>query len=684
MIDSRKANQGDPSEPTSGQAGSWLRTAVLVGLVLLLISLRLVHLGADTPTGLSGSDALYVDEGYKTLSPRNLVLFGTTHWSPVDHYEGWMHLSPITQWSYYLSFRLFGADVEAARYVSVAFLAVFLLSFLWAMRKRYGGLLLLGGLALLGLESTLFFLSRIAVFEFPLITLFYGLLFVFAGMRSDRFVAPVLLAGGIGILLVFGIKVSGLLYLAPVFVGSSLFFFYREDLRRPWVRSVYATVVVLVLALFLLLTRHEWVGLLKFEFLETGTRMLDNPLVHRSPAPILAGMLCALHLLVCRPDLCRKSLYRINLVAVVLLGIPLVALFEYDPLRYYSPLLPAFLLIVFEWIHLRGWSFPPPRPSAWVNLTIFAGMVPWSYYAIGLCLLYRPVPLFGDDPSLGGLAVVVVVATLLWAIRSVAFRGAMVAAALLLFLAVFLAYNAHNLGSFLLRPTFQSQQIRADLLNLLPEDSVLGGVWAPFYALGTPFKTLYIAAEGNYPERLPELAPDYIVLSRPTGNSKKTLMRIRVSRGMDLGPLLYAAIYNEKRTTVHPLFFDPRLPLSRLRGPHVIGRSLLRIGELQAAERSLRIGLELLESDPAADPAWLADARSDWGASMARLGYFAEAEEALLGAYRAFDRGGEAPARVSARRTLERLVELYQAWNKGEQLARYRRLLEGYEQGGRW
>ena len=127
-------------------------TALSVGLVLLLVLLRLIHLGADTPPYLSGSDGLYVDEGYKTLSPRNLVLFGTTHWSPVDRYEGWMSSSPITQWSYYASFRLFGVDLEAARYVTVLFFAVFLFGFVLAMRRRYSGALLLGGLALLGLE----------------------------------------------------------------------------------------------------------------------------------------------------------------------------------------------------------------------------------------------------------------------------------------------------------------------------------------------------------------------------------------------------------------------------------------------------------------------------------------------------------------------------------------------------
>lgn len=63
------------------------------------ITLRLTHIDADTPAGLSWSAGLYVDEGYKTLSPRNLLLLGNTHWHEADTYPGWMKSSPVTQWS---------------------------------------------------------------------------------------------------------------------------------------------------------------------------------------------------------------------------------------------------------------------------------------------------------------------------------------------------------------------------------------------------------------------------------------------------------------------------------------------------------------------------------------------------------------------------------------------------------
>src|SRR5512132_2766522 len=79
--------------------GHW---ALIPGLLFLLCGLRFLDLGADTPIwAKSYSMGDYVDEGYKTLSARNLVLFGQTHWHPLDNYPGWMKASPVTNWSYY-------------------------------------------------------------------------------------------------------------------------------------------------------------------------------------------------------------------------------------------------------------------------------------------------------------------------------------------------------------------------------------------------------------------------------------------------------------------------------------------------------------------------------------------------------------------------------------------------------
>jgi hypothetical protein len=103
----------------------WTIPVVLV----LAVGLRLFHIGADPePTFIPKDDGYLVDEGYKTLSPRNLVLFGSTHWHEADQYTGWMKASPLTQWPFYAAFAEFGVDRISARYIVVVFLLVFQLS----------------------------------------------------------------------------------------------------------------------------------------------------------------------------------------------------------------------------------------------------------------------------------------------------------------------------------------------------------------------------------------------------------------------------------------------------------------------------------------------------------------------------------------------------------------------------
>src|SRR5205823_2387512 len=85
------------------QRSFFKRSAVSGCLAMLAILgmalIRTVNLGSDAPKGLPAEQdyGIYVDEGYKTLSVRNMVVFGATRWHPGDDYHGWLTRSPITQ-----------------------------------------------------------------------------------------------------------------------------------------------------------------------------------------------------------------------------------------------------------------------------------------------------------------------------------------------------------------------------------------------------------------------------------------------------------------------------------------------------------------------------------------------------------------------------------------------------------
>jgi hypothetical protein len=662
---------------------NYLTLALALGMAVGLASLRLIHLGADTPSGLSGSDGPYVDEGYKTLSARNLVLFGETHWSREDVYVGWMDASPVTSWAYYASFRLFGATVEAARAVTVLCFGLLLTAFAWAMSGRYRPGLVLIGLALLGLESNLFFFSRIAIFEIPIVAFLCGVLFVFARLKPHRSVVPVLLALATSVLLVFGVKLSALFYVAPILITSSLFLFRDEWFRqklRDWRFLIPATAG---LVLLLAITRDQWgmiLAVVQRELhlvpSEYAHRILENPLVDSSPAIVLAGLLCAVHGLVCRPDLFLGNIYRLSLVAMILLGIPLIALIEYDPLRYFMPLLPAHVLIVLEWIHLRGWRFLSSRPTPLAGLLTVAVMTIWLYFLVDR---FDDLALFGEL-KLTRLPLFVtltlVLAAGIWFFRSLALRGVVVATALCLMLPVLVVDSAHSLGLFFLSPSFQAQTIRSDLTRLLPEDAILAGVWAPFIALGTGFRCVYVASVANHHERLPELAPDFVVRIKGNPDSNPMMRKIERIRGMSIGRELYRSVYNDQTVILYPLQFVWRSNASLRRGMFSVGRSLVREGKASIAEPWLRRTLEERQQSATESPWRIAEVKGEWGTCLVQLGRHAEAEAPLLEAYETFRPGGEAPMKTMARVSLKRLVTLYESWNNPARAAEYRSLLE--------
>ena len=646
--------------------------ALAVGLALV----RLIHLGADTPPEVSSSAGLYVDEGYKTLSPRNLLLFGTTHWHPKDAYSGWMSTSPVTSWAYYASFRMFGANIEAARGVTVLFFALFLVGFAVAMSRRYSLGLIVAGLVLLGFESILFFLSRVALLEIPIVTFLYGLLFVFARTKPRSAATPFLLTFGASLFLVLGVKISALLYLGPVLLAVSTFLVLEKSRHHSYVKRRYVIVISLAVLVLLVLTREAWLSRMEIGPLEIGRQIFDNPLVRGAPVPILAGVLCAVHVLVCRPELIFRNVYRLSLVAIVLLGLPSIAIFDYNPLRYYVPLLPAYLLLVLEWVHLRGWEFPAPRKSIPTMLASVVFMMPWIYYILGFLLMRQSVWFSGGELSFFEVAVVLTLALVVWWFRSFTLRGKVVATTLLLLLASFLIQNTRSVGSFLIRPTFQAQKIRSDLMQLLPDDAIVAGVWAPFLMMGTPYRVLYQAAIANPALRLPELAPDYILQAEGNRNSRITRKTIRVNRGIWIGESVYSGSYHRTGVNLHRLRFDANSDAPARRGPFYIGRDLVRRGKPAQAEPLLREALGDLLQESDIDPAWIADIRSELGACLVQLRRYAEAEELLYQAYQTYGPAGEAPAQVMARLTLNRLIELYLALDWPDEVARHRQLLE--------
>jgi hypothetical protein len=540
------------------------RVGIALALAVGLGLLRLVHLTADTPYGLTEPTAgEYVDEGYKTLSPRNLILHGRTHWNAADDYPGWLDSSPLTQWSFYLSFRLFGIDIGPARLVTIAYFTLLLCGYVWAMAGRYPTALLLAGLVALGLESTIFFFSRIALFETPQLVFVYLLLFLFSRMREGRGAAAIALAVGVALTLTFTIKHSALLVMGPVLLATVVSAAGRTFDSRTL--RIVAAVVAAVMVVVLALTEQSWAFRMQLAPLGFLERMMTIPLAYASPFVLVAGWLCALHALLTRPGLWFKDLYRLCLIAIVVLGPLELALFWYNPLRYFVPFLPAYVLLVLEWVHLGGWKDALPRRVRLPGSVLVVGALACALYWSGMGILrllalnppYEPLYFLEPRPNpqlwlLTGLAVLAALA--LWMGRSRMLRPTVMRGLAGVLAVLFVTGNLYTLGAFWLDPSYRSTELRSQLEALIPPGSSLVGDWAPFLTLGTHIKPLHMNSRLNRPARFGELRPDYLLYCE-TFDAEVVMNELAEVAGVSLSPPLLESSYNGRRVILYAIHY---------------------------------------------------------------------------------------------------------------------------------
>jgi hypothetical protein len=550
---------------------------ILIGLLVLgLLSLRFVHLDADTPVLVTLPDdvGLYVDEGYKTLDPRNLVQFGSVKWNPADNYPGWISRSPLTQWSYYAAFRVSTPDLASARVVTVLYFGLFLMIYIWAMRARLHWPVLIGGLLAFGLESTLFFYSRAALFEIPLITFLYSLLFYFARMDSRHLALPLVLTLVCGALMAITIKMSAVFFVIPIFAASLIHVLLQTQSgsQRRLIRAVVMGITAAVLVLFI--ATYDWIDALfiqqnvdqsshPFSIAGAFYRTLTMPLLRASPFVVVLGLVCLAHGLATRPDHYLGSLYRLSLICIVLLAPIFVSVFPYSPLRYYLPALPAYLLLVLEWFHLEIWRvdvssrIPLVRRICIIILSamaVFAGL--YTGYRLFSDLLPGALESRADVVKYVLLPTAGAFGTLAWVLRGFIFRQRVVALGGIAMLLAFTLYSAYGLMKFLITPTYQLQAVRAQVAKIVGTEATLAGDWAPIVALGTPVRALYMNRRYNPVANINALKPDYFFYAE-NPESRRSLAELQRTPGVRVAPPVDVGTYynGRQRVALYPLHY---------------------------------------------------------------------------------------------------------------------------------
>jgi 4-amino-4-deoxy-L-arabinose transferase-like glycosyltransferase len=110
---------------------------ILAGILLLQACLLFQNFSADPPSNFDYSMGPYTDEGYKTYSARNMVLFGNPRSHDLE-FTGWFYEAPLPTLTFYLSFRCFGVSFMAARLPGALF-TILIVLLIYGIGARLGG-----------------------------------------------------------------------------------------------------------------------------------------------------------------------------------------------------------------------------------------------------------------------------------------------------------------------------------------------------------------------------------------------------------------------------------------------------------------------------------------------------------------------------------------------------------------
>lgn len=540
-----------------------------IALFAVLIGLRLINLDADPPVWFIPSDhGLQVDEGYKTLDPRNLSRYGTTRWNEYDEYPGWISGSPLTQWPYYFAFERFGTSIETARTVVVAGYAAFLLIALWFMTLRYGMKLAIAGLLLLGVIPALFHFSRSAIFEAPIIAVFYSCLLVWLTLVRNQTNTSVLIGAAVagGITAAF-VKASSLLYVIPAAALLVLVeLISQKQLRRGLLLAL--PIVVVTLGTVIWTARDLWIEKLDpAQLLLFWRHFLLNPIPEIAPM-LLTGTLVAL-LLAVRTSLnwLLESPYRLLLVGIALGSPLLLSLFKYQPPRFFVPMVPACLLLILE--ALRS---PPVADTAsiiqsarwWstaLEVLLLICLAIFGMRDLNHAILVHLPAFAGEDPGISDptlLKLLGVVAPVLIALYYLfsrqlhknLFRTALIASLLLALLP-----SSLHIHRALTQPDYRIRAISEKIETLVTPEQSVAGLIAPLFTTDNEIRPLYVNSRWlNQAEYFPQLRPDFLLLGN-FARDRETLAALRSNSKLSVGDPIELGFYFVGPMQLYPLSY---------------------------------------------------------------------------------------------------------------------------------
>jgi len=519
---------------------------IVASIIILSVGFRLATISADTPPGLSWSAGLYVDEGYKTLAPRNLVMYDSATWHKADTYAGWLHMSPLTQWPVYASFKLFGTSIESARLVAILFFALLLLVYSALYKNRYSKKLYIIGLVLLTSDITIFTFSRIMLLEMPMSFLLYSTILAITLHYETKqpSIAPTALLVISAIVIAKTVKHTAIVYFLPAIIASISYYCInnRNIPRKQLFFAIAGTAIALVA--ILISTSHVWLPRINTNITSYAYHIVDNPLLDTSPLILIGAWLCCAVAFLQHPRYFLNNLYRLTLICVVIFTPLFLSIFSYNPMRYYSPVIPACILLVLEWIHNRNrFECVNNLPFTLIAITILTITYAFAFTALDLHNSFSMSTIVFGSSVLSFLTAITY--------RSISKPFSVVPA---LIVTGAILHNIYFLYNFHHNQTHNAEKLRQQLTAIVRDSKSIAGGWAPFLTLGTQLKSLYANDVINPPQVVKTIKPDYFMLSE-TPTSMATFMLLENDKDIEIGKPILLGSYNDTKVFLYPLSY---------------------------------------------------------------------------------------------------------------------------------
>jgi 4-amino-4-deoxy-L-arabinose transferase-like glycosyltransferase len=303
-------------------------------IFIILIAIRIYHLGADPPINLSSSGGLFGDEAALAHNARNKILFGqwiTDDWNPIIY-------NPIFTILGYSFFYCFGVGLVQLRLVNVLIIFFsFILLFL-TIKENGGKRIITICLLLLGFNYIFFIYSRLGLNDtfliFPIVLTLY---FWKKGLNNY----PILFFAGVSSFACYVTKASAVYFIIATLI-SLLFAVFQNYCEDRKIKTIVIPIVYFFCGLLISFAMPSnlsqlWKNLTSFTFLKHLSRTPIELIVCWCYAPLLVYDLIK--------NWKKVKPFEILIFCWLVGGYIAIGGLNYRPLRYFLPLIPPVCIL---------------------------------------------------------------------------------------------------------------------------------------------------------------------------------------------------------------------------------------------------------------------------------------------------------------------------------------------------